>query len=122
MEFVENDRADTFQGRVGLDHSRQNTFRDDFDTRFGGNLRFAPDAIADSATHRLAKGFRHASRCRASCEAAWLQHDDTAIRQACRVDSQRHPRRLAGAGWCLQYCLALAPKRLDQLRQGVVDG
>ncbi len=88
MEFVEEHGADTAQLRIVNDHPREDALGDDLDAGVwagdGGETRPEPDRFAQLFIH----GVRHAIGGGTGREPPWLQHEDLAALEPCRIDER----------------------------------
>ena len=122
VKFVEQDRADAGQFRIGLDHARENAFGHDLHARARGNLCLEADAIADAFADVFAQLRSHELRRRARGDAARFQHDDLVAAQPIRIEqSQRYLRRLARTGWRFQHQAWMSHEVCQDFRQYVPD-
>ena len=123
VEFVENNGRHAVQGRVVLDHPRQDALGKHFDAGGRRNLVFEADAIADGGADRLAALARHEAGGRARGHPARLQHQDAAVAAPAGLQQrQRHLGGLAGARRRLQYQPRVALERGQYLGQQGLDG
>jgi len=120
VELVEDDAADARQLGIGLDHPGQDALGHHLDARRGGDLRVAPDPVADRAPDRLAQGLGHALGAGAGGQPARLQHQDAAPGPGQK--RQRHPGRLARTGRRDQHRLSGPGQRPGQVRDDIIDG
>ena len=95
VEFVEEDRVDAAQRRVGQHLAQQDAFRDVLDAGARARDVVQPDAVADFLTQRGVTlpgdaGGEHPGR-----QATWLEHDD-APAFAEQAGVEEHLRNLRG--------------------------
>jgi hypothetical protein len=93
VEFVEDDRVEPGQERIGLEPCGEDAFGDDQQPRRRGEAPLEANLPADVVTQRPAALLRDAPRDGARRDAPGLQQDDGAIGRQRR----REARRLAGA-------------------------
>ena len=123
VEFVEQDRADAAEFRVGLDQTRENAFRHDFDPRARGYLRFEADAIADGVADVFAALGRHEFGGGARGDPARFEHQDLLAAKPFGVEQcGRHLRRLARAGRRFDDQARVRGERRRYFRQNLADG
>ena len=98
MKLIEDDRSDTLERRVLLQHARQHALGDDLDARCTRDARVKAHAIADGFADAFAQRGGHATRNRARRKPPRLEHHEPLVRRpGLSEQGERHNRALARA-------------------------
>ena len=120
VDFVQDDRGDAIQARIGLQAAHEQPLGDDFYPRVGGDGGVQPRAEADSAAELFTQQRGHARGGGPGGKAARLQHQDFAAAAPGGVQQgQGDERGLAGAGRGDQHGVASGGEVAGQRGQHV---
>ena len=123
VKFVEDDRTDAAQLRIGEHLPQEHALGNEADPRLCGAHAIQPDLIADFLPEPSTALLRHARREHPRRQPARLEHDDLATpRQAVIEQHLRHLRRFSGAGRRLQHEPGMLAQGSDERGFEFVDG
>ena len=101
VDFVEDDRGDAVERRVGLEAAHEEALGDDLDAGGVGDGALEAGAEADGLADGLADELGHAGGGGAGGEAAGFEHHDAAVAAPGSVEQgEGDGGRLAGTGRC----------------------